>query len=42
MYTFPNRKGTGEIKRVSWVDWLDIWVKRMAIEFGYLTNGRLC
>jgi len=35
MCTFPNRKGTSGTKRVSWVDWLDIWVKRMAIEFGY-------
>ena len=42
MCTFPNRKGTSGTRRVSWVNWSDIWVKRMAIEFGYLTNGRSC
>jgi len=41
MCTSPNRKGTSGTKRVGWVDWSDIWVKRMAIEFGYLTKERL-
>jgi len=42
MCTAPNRKGTGGTLRVRWVDWSDIWVKRTAIEFGFLTNERLC
>jgi hypothetical protein len=41
MCTSPNRKGTSGTKRVGWVNWSDIWVKRMAIEFGYLTKERL-
>jgi hypothetical protein len=40
MYTSPNRKGTKRTKSVGWVDWSDIWVKRMVIEFGYLKNKR--
>jgi len=40
MCTSPNRKGTSGTKRVGWVDWSDIWVKRMAIEFGYLKKER--
>ena len=42
MCIFPNRKDTNGTKTVSWVEWSDIWVKRMAIEFGYLTKGRVC
>ena len=42
IYAFPNRKGTSGTKGLGWVDWLGIWVKMMAIEFGYLTKGRLC
>jgi len=39
--TFPNRRVTSGTQRVGRVDWSDIWVKRTAIEFGCLTNGRL-
>jgi len=34
-----QKKGTSGTKRVSWVNWSDIWVKRMGIKFGYLTKG---
>jgi len=38
----PKLKSTSGTRRVGWVDWSNMWVKRMAIEFGYVTKGRLC
>ena len=42
MCTLPNRKGTSGTRRIPWAVWSYIWVKRTAIEFVCLTNGRLC
>ena len=31
----PKQKKHNWDQKVGWVDWSDIWVKRMAIEFGF-------
>jgi hypothetical protein len=42
MCTFADRKSTSGTKGIVWDEWSVIWVKRMAIEFGYLPKDRLC
>ena len=37
--TFPNRESKSGTRRIPWVNWSDIWVKRTAIEFGCPTYG---
>ena len=39
--TSRNRRVTSGTQRVRRVNWSDMWVKRTAVEFGCLTNGRL-